>query len=362
MMAQVYHSAMKHVAHVRRELGVRTIFNILGPLANPAGANMQLLGVYDENLVEPLARVLSNLGVKRAMVVHGHDGLDEITACAEVMREKCTKLRPKTDVLDIVGTGGDELYSFNISTVSAFVVAAGGVPVAKHGNRSVSSKCGSADVLEALGVKISLTAEQSEQVLDKTDMCFMMAQVYHSAMKHVAHVRRELGVRTIFNILGPLANPAGANMQLLGVYDENLVEPLARVLSNLGVKRAMVVHVHDGLDEITLTGTSTICEVTDGKLNSYFVTPEQFGLSRCEVSDLRGGGPSENAEIALRILSGEHGPKRDTVVLNSACCLYMGKNYITMRECVRMAQELLDSGKAMDKLNDFVLATNGVAA
>jgi anthranilate phosphoribosyltransferase len=288
--------------------------------------------------------------------------IEEITACAKVMREKCVKLTPKTDVLDIVGTGGDELYSFNISTVASFVVAAGGVPVAKHGNRSVSSKCGSADVLEALGANITLTAEQSERVLEKTGICFMLAQIYHMAMKHVAHVRRELGVRTIFNILGPLANPAGANLQLLGVYDENLVEPLARVLGNLGVKRAMVVHGHDGLDEITLTGTSTICEVADGRLNSYFITPEQFGLTRCELSELTGGDPRENAEIARHILSGEAGAKRDIVVLNAACCLYMSKNDVTMRECVRLAQELIDSGRAMEKMDAFIRATKEAAA
>ena len=304
----------------------------------------------------------SQMGAFLAAMRLKGESIEEITACAEVMREKCVRLHPQTDVLDIVGTGGDELYSFNISTVSAIVVAAGGVPVAKHGNRSVSSKCGSADVLEALGVNISISAKQSEQVLKDTGICFMLAQVYHSAMKHVAHVRRELGVRTIFNILGPLANPAGANMQLLGVYDENLVEPLARVLSNLGVKRAMVVHGHDGLDEITLTGTSTICEVAGGRLNSYFITPEQFGLERCQLSDLTGGDPKENAAIARRILSGEKGPKRDTVVLNAACCLYMGKNDITMRECVRVAQDLIDSGKAMNTLEAFVRATNEVAA
>ena len=302
----------------------------------------------------------SQMGAFLAAMRLKGETIEEITACAEVMREKCVKLHPKSDVLDIVGTGGDELYSFNISTVSAFVVAAGGVPVAKHGNRSVSSKCGSADVLEALGANIMLTAAQSERVLEDTGICFMLAQVYHSAMKHVAHVRRELGVRTIFNILGPLANPAGANLQLLGVYDENLVEPLANVLSNLGVKRAMVVHGHDGLDEITLTGTSTICEVADGKLNSYFITPEQFGLTRCQLSDLTGGDPKENAGIAKRILSGEKGPKRDTVVLNSACCLYMSKNDITMRECVRLAQELIDSGKAMRTLESYINATNKI--
>ena len=304
----------------------------------------------------------SQIGAFLAAMRFKGESIDEITACAQVLRAKCIKLEPETDVLDIVGTGGDELHSFNISTVSAFVVAAGGVPVAKHGNRSVSSKCGSADVLEALGANITLNAEQSGKVLSRTGICFMLAQVYHAAMKYVAHIRRELGVRTIFNILGPLANPAGANMQLLGVYDENLVEPMAGVLNNLGVKRAMVVHGHDGLDEITLTGTSTVCEVAAGRLNSYFITPEQFGLSRCDLSDLIGGDPSENADIARRVLSGESGPKRDIVVLNAACCLYMGKNNITMRECVRLAQRLIDSGDAVKKLDEFILATNEAAA
>lgn len=288
--------------------------------------------------------------------------IEEITACVEVMREKCVKLYPATDVLDIVGTGGDALFSFNTSTVSAIVVAAGGIPIAKHGGRSVSSKCGSADVLEALGVQIALTAEQSAQVLAETGICFMLAQVYHAAMKYVAPVRKQLGVRTLFNIIGPLANPAGANMQLLGVYDENLVEPLARVLANLGVKRAMVVHGHDGMDEITLTTGSTVCEVGDGHLNSYFITPEQFGLKRCRPEDLVGGNPAENAEIARAILAGEPGPKRDIVVLNAACCLYMGRNHVTMRECVRMAQEILDSGRAMHKLEQLIAASRRAVA
>jgi anthranilate phosphoribosyltransferase len=270
------------------------------------------------------------------------------------------KLDPAGDVLDIVGTGGDELYSFNISTVSAFVIAAGGVPVAKHGGRSVSSKCGSADLLEALGANISLSARESEAVLTRTGMCFMLASVYHSAMKHVAPVRRELGVRTIFNILGPLSNPAGANMQLLGVYDESLVQPLASVLANLGVKRAMVVHGHDGLDEITVTGSTTICEASNGRLNSYFITPEQFGLNRRALSELVGGGPEENAAIARAVLSGERGAKRDVVLLNSAVCLYMARGDATLRQCVSIAAELIDSGKAMAKLDEFVRATNSV--
>jgi len=289
------------------------------------------------------------------------ESIDEITACALVMRQKCSRIQPTFDVLDIVGTGGDEANTFNISTVSSFVIAADGIPVAKHGNRSVSSKCGSADVLESLGVKIDISAEQSEQVLNQIGMTFMYAPTYHSSMKYAAPVRREMSVRTIFNILGPLANPAGANLQLLGVYDENLVEPLARVLDNLGVKRAMVVHGHDGLDEITLCDTTTVCEVSNGKLNSFFITPEQFGLSRCKPAALVGGNPEENAKIALSILQGEKGPRRDVIVLNSAICLYMAHNHVTLRECVSMAQELIDSGKALSKLKELIKATNEVA-
>lgn len=284
--------------------------------------------------------------------------INEITACAMVMREKCTKLKPDFDVLDIVGTGGDEANTFNISTVSSFVISAGGTPVAKHGNRSVSSKCGSADLLEALGIKIDLTSEQSEKVLKEIGQCFLFAPTYHSSMKYAAPVRREISVRTIFNILGPLANPAGANMQLLGVYDENLVEPLANVLLNLGVKRAMVVHGHDGLDEITLCSSTTICEISNGKLNSFFLTPEQLGFERCKKEDLTGGEPEVNAQIALNILNGEKGPKRDIVVLNSAVCLYMSNNNVTLRECVKMAEDIIDSKKALKQLEMFKEASN----
>ncbi|MCL2390661.1 MAG: anthranilate phosphoribosyltransferase [Endomicrobia bacterium] len=284
--------------------------------------------------------------------------IDEITACASVMREKSQRLSPKGDVLDIVGTGGDELATFNISSVSSIVISAAGVPVAKHGNRSVSSKCGSADLFEALGVNITLTPAQCEAVLEKIGICFLMAQTFHSSMKYVAKVRKELGIRTIFNILGPLANPAKARYELVGVYDENLVEPMARVLANLGVKRAMVVHGHDGLDEVSLSDTTTICEVNEGKLNSFFITPEQFGLKRCGLSELIGGSPKENAEIALKILGGEKGAKRDIVLLNSAICLYMFYNNITLKECLKTAAEMIDSGKALKKLNDFIEASN----
>jgi anthranilate phosphoribosyltransferase len=284
--------------------------------------------------------------------------IEEITACAMVMREKCQKLNPEFDVLDIVGTGGDEIATFNISTISSFIIAAAGVPVAKHGNRSVSSKCGSADLLEALGVNIMLAPRQCEAVLKKVGMCFLMAQTFHSSMKYVAKVRKELGIRTIFNILGPLANPAKASYELIGVYDENLVEPIASVLVNLGVKRAMVVHGHDGLDEITLSATTTICEVNRGRLNSFFITPEQFGLKRCSLSELIGGTPQENREIALNILNGEQGAKRDTVVLNSAVCLYMFYDNMTLKQCLKMAQDMIDSKKALNKLDEFIKASH----
>lgn len=284
--------------------------------------------------------------------------IDEITACATIMRKYGTKLKHDGDVLDIVGTGGDSAYTFNISTISSIVISAAGVPVAKHGNRSVSSKCGSADVLEALGVKIDIPVSKSEEILKEIGICFMFAPYYHSSMKYAAPVRKELGVRTIFNILGPLASPANANYQLLGVYDENLVEPLARVLLNLGVKKAMVVHGHDGLDEITLTTTSTVCEVNDGYLNSFFLDPKQFGFEYCRPEDLTGGGPEENAEIAKKVLSGEKGPKRDIVLLNSAVCLYMFYNNMTLRECVKLAAETIDSGRAMEQLNRFIRLSN----
>ncbi|MDF2539087.1 MAG: trpD [Herbinix sp.] len=284
--------------------------------------------------------------------------IDEITGCAMVMRQYGLKLLHEGDVLDIVGTGGDEAFSFNISTVSALVISAAGIPVAKHGNRSVSSKCGSADVLEELGVKIDIPVEMSEKILREIGICFLFAPKYHSSMRYAAPVRKELGVRTIFNILGPLSSPANANLQLLGVYDENLVEPLARVLANLGVKRAMVVHGHDGLDEISLCTKSTVCEINNGQINSFFLDPKQFGFSYCKPEDLVGGSPFENAEIAKKILGGEKGPKRDIVLLNSAVCLYLSYNNITLRECVKLAAEMIDSGKAMEKLNQFIRLSN----
>ncbi len=283
--------------------------------------------------------------------------IDEITACAEAMREMGLKINPVRPVMDIVGTGGDEVGTFNISTTSAFVAAAGGVPVAKHGNRSVSSKSGAADVLEKLGVKIDLTALQNEDVLNQCGMCFMFAPVYHSSMKYAAPVRKEMGARTIFNILGPLANPAGATMQLLGVYDAKLVEPLAQVLSNLGVVRGLAI-CGGGLDEATLTGVNKVCEIRKGALRSYDLNTADLGLPACKLADILGGTPEENAKITIGILSGKlHGPKRDTVVLNSALALYLGIDGVNIAECVLLAKKMIDSGKALAKLEEFKTLT-----
>ena len=287
--------------------------------------------------------------------------IDEITAFATVMREKGIKIEPKREVIDIVGTGGDEVGTFNISTTSAFVVAAGGVPVTKHGNRSVSSKSGAADVLERLGANLNLTPEQNEKVLNACDVCFLFAQKYHSSMKYAASVRKELGVRTVFNILGPLSNPAAATMQLLGVYDKKLAKPMAQVLSNLGVTRGVAVCGEDGLDEITLTGETDVYEIRFGEITSYTITPEQFGLRRCALQELVGGTPEGNAQISKDILTGkEKGPKRDIVVMNAGMSLYLGKDGISLEEGIQMAQDILDSGKAYEKLQEFVKLTNEV--
>lgn len=284
--------------------------------------------------------------------------IEEITACAAGMRKHAVRLLHDMDVLEIVGTGGDEANTFNISTTSAFVVSAAGIPVAKHGNRSVSSKCGAADCLEALGAKITISPEDSAKILDKIGMCFMFAQTYHSSMKYVAPVRKSLGIRTIFNILGPLTNPAGANMQLLGVYDEALVEPLAKVLLNLGVKRGIVAYGQDGLDEISLSAPTTCCEIRDGKLKSFVLNPQDYGFKLCKKEDLVGGDPKENAEITRAILSGEKGPKRDAVVLNSAACIYMATDNMTFEEAIHAAEDIIDSGKAKEQLESFVEISN----
>ena len=285
--------------------------------------------------------------------------IDEITASAAGMRAHCIKLLHNLDVLEIVGTGGDGSNSFNISTTSSLVIAAGGVPVAKHGNRAASSKSGAADVLETLGVKITLTPERSAEILKKINICFLFAQNYHIAMKYVAPIRKELGIRTVFNILGPLSNPAGANMELMGVYDQSLVEPLAQVMANLGVNRGMVVYGQDSLDEISMCAPTSVCEIRDGKFTSYEITPEQFGYERCEKGALTGGTPAENAEITKAILKGEEkGPKRQAVCLNAGAALYIAGKAASIEEGVKLAESLIDSGAALKKLEEFVEETN----
>lgn len=284
--------------------------------------------------------------------------IEEITASAAGMRQHCVRLLNDQDVLEIVGTGGDGANSFNISTTSALVVASAGIPIAKHGNRGVSSKSGAADVLEALGVKIDLEPEQSAKMLEEINFCFMFAQKYHTAMRFVAPVRKELGIRTIFNVLGPLANPAGASMQLLGVYEEGLVEPLAKVLLKLGVKRAMVVYGEDKLDEISLSSPTKVCELRDGMMKSYEIRPEELGLTRCAKDDLVGGSPEENANITRRILQGEKGPKRDAVLLNAGACFYLVQDGVTLKEGIKLAAKQIDSGMALKKLEQLIALSN----
>ena len=281
---------------------------------------------------------------------------DEIAGCAAAMRDHATKVETDMDLFEIVGTGGDNAGSFNISTTAALVAAAGGVKVAKHGNRAASSKCGTADCLEALGVNI----EQSE-LLKEVGMCFFFAQKYHTSMKYVGAIRKELGFRTVFNILGPLTNPGTPTMQMLGVYDEYLVEPLARVLVSLGIKRGMVVYGQDKLDEISLSAPTTICEIRDGWYRTSVITPEEFGFERCTKDDLKGGTPAENAEITRSILRGEKGHKRNAVLMNAGAALYIAGEAEDMKSGIALAAELIDSGKALDTLEKLIEVSNGEA-
>lgn len=284
--------------------------------------------------------------------------IDEITGSAEEMRNHAVQLSHEGDVLEIVGTGGDKSDSFNISTTSSLVIASAGVSVAKHGNRAASSKSGAADVLESLGVNITISPQKSAELLQNIGICFLFAQSYHTAMKYVGPIRKELGIRTIFNILGPLANPASANLQVMGVYDESLVEPLAKVLSNLGVKRALVVYGQDRLDEISASAETSVCEVKDGTFKSYTISPEQFGLIRCKKEELTGGTPDENAAITKAVLAGEQGARRTAVVLNAGAGLYVVGKADSIEAGVRLAEELIDSGKAEKKLEEFVKYSN----
>lgn len=286
---------------------------------------------------------------------------DEIAGCAAAMREHAIKVNTGMDVFEIVGTGGDNAHSFNISTTSALVAAAAGMKVAKHGNRAASSLCGTADCLEALGVNINQSPEKCVELLNEVGMCFFFAQKYHTSMKYVGAIRKELGFRTVFNILGPLTNPATPSMQLLGVYDEYLVEPLAQVLINLGVKRGMVVYGMDKLDEISLSADTKICEINDGWYKTYTITPEDFGFEKCSKEDLKGGTPEENAQITKDILNGAKGHKRNAVLLNAGAALYIGGKADSFKNGVELAKEIIDSGKALKTLEKLILVSNEIS-
>lgn len=283
---------------------------------------------------------------------------DEIAGCAAAMRTHATKVDTDMELFEIVGTGGDNAQSFNISTTSALVAAAGGMKVAKHGNRAASSKCGTADCLEALGVNINQSPERCVELLKEAGMCFFFAQKYHASMKYVGAIRKELGFRTVFNILGPLTNPGTPSMQLLGVYDAYLVQPLAQVLINLGIKRGMVVYGQDKLDEISLSAPTTVCEIRDGWFKSSVITPEEFGFARCKKEDLRGGAPEENAKLTLAILQGEKGHRRNAVLMNAGAALYIGGKAGSIKEGAVLAAELIDSGKAMETLEKLIEVSN----
>lgn len=283
---------------------------------------------------------------------------DEIAGCAAAMRDNATRVDTGMEIFEIVGTGGDNAHSFNISTTSALVAAAGGIKVAKHGNRAASSQCGTADCLEALGVNIQQSPARCIELLNEVGMCFFFAQKYHSSMKYVGGIRKELGFRTVFNILGPLTNPGSPSMQLLGVYDEYLVEPLAQVLISLGVRRGMVVYGKDKLDEISMSAPTTVCEFKDGWFRSYTIKPEDFGFERCTREDLSGGTPEENAEITRGILKGEKGHRRNAVLMNAGAALYIGGKAESMKEGVRLAAEIIDSGKAYETLEKMITVSN----
>ena len=283
---------------------------------------------------------------------------DEIAGCAAAMREHAVQVKTGMDVFEIVGTGGDNAQSFNISTTSALVAAAGGMKVAKHGNRAASSLCGTADCLEALGVNIDQSPEKCVELLNKVGMCFFFAQKYHTSMKYVGPIRKELGFRTVFNILGPLTNPGSPAMQLLGVYDEYLVEPLAQVLVSLGVKRGMVVYGMDKLDEISMSAPTKVCEIKDGWFRTTVISPEDFGFERCTKEDLKGGTPEENTKIVRDILGGQKGNKRNAVLMNAGASLYIGGKADSMKEGIELAAEIIDSGKALETLDKLIEVSN----
>ncbi|MFH1783401.1 MAG: anthranilate phosphoribosyltransferase [bacterium] len=286
--------------------------------------------------------------------------VEEITGCAKIMRKFATKITAKGGkVLDTCGTGGDRKNTFNISTLTALVVASAGVIVAKHGNKSVSSKCGSADLLDELGVNIKASKEVVEECIEKVGIGFLFAPLLHGAMKYAMPVRKEMGIRTVFNVLGPLTNPAGANYQLLGVYDKNLVKPLAEVLGNLGAKHALVVHGKDGLDEVTITDLTYVAELKDGKVTTYEIDPGSLGIKKATIDDLKGGEAKENAAIALSILKNEEkGPLLDIVILNAGCALYACDEARDIKEGIEIAKKAIESGKALEKLEALKTCSN----
>ena len=297
------------------------------------------------------AAYLAALSTKSAKA----ETIDEISGSAAAMRDHALQVEHDMDVLEIVGTGGDHAGSINISTTAAFLIAAAGIKVAKHGNRAASSKSGAADCLEALGINISLLPEKCVELLKEINICFLFAQKYHASMKYVGAVRKELGIRTVFNILGPLTNPAHPTTMLLGVYDEYLLDPLAQVLMSLGVKRGMVIYGQDCLDEISLSAPTSVCEFQDGWFKRYVIQPEDFGFTRCKKDDIKGGTPEENAAITRAILAGqEQGPKRDIVLLNAGAAIYLGGKAASIADGIDVVRSLIANGAGLRKVEEFV--------
>lgn len=335
-----------------------TIETAIAKVANRTDLSFNEMNDVMNAIMEGKATDIQISSLLTALTVK-HETVAEIAGAADAMRDHALTFKAGEPVLEIVGTGGDHANSFNISTTSSLVVAAAGTPVAKHGNRAASSKSGAADVLEALGVNINVAPEASEEILNQIGICFLFAQEYHQAMKYVAPVRKALGIRTLFNVLGPLANPAHAGMQLLGVYDDALMEPMAHVLNQLGVKNALVIHGEDGLDEASISAPTHVIEVRGDAFKSYTITPEQFGLQRAPKQEIVGGTPAENAQITRDVLAGKPGAKRDIVLLNAGLALYTAHPEMTIQQAVQRAAEVIDNGEAQTKLNELIELTKG---
>ena len=333
------------------------IREILGILAEGQDLDSELMEIAMEEIMSGEATPSQISAFLMGLRVKG-ETVEEITAAAKVMRAKAKKVRAPQDVIDTCGTGGDHSMTFNISTASAFVVAGAGVRVAKHGNRAASSHCGSADVLAELGVNLEADIKLVERCIEEIGIGFLFAPLLHQAMRYAIGPRREMGIRTIFNLLGPLSNPAGAKRQLLGVFDKRWVRPLAEVLKNLGSERAMVVHGEDGLDEITLTGATYVAELKDGEVREYKIEPEEFGFRRCLLSEIRGGTSGYNAEIIREVLSGGEGVKTDVVLLNAGSAIYVAGKAGSIKEGIELARQTIKSGKAMEKLEALIKMSN----